>query len=118
LLISSNDENILIIDSACDQSIVSNSSFVVEHYTGVFYGVDGALPSMKSRKPLEVVNSCITCCTLNDKSKVLLELNQCLLDSCSNQNESLLQPHQARAYGVVVNDVASRHLATDNKQGL
>ena len=118
MLISSNDENILIIDSACDQSIVSNSSFVVEHYTGVFYGVDGALPSMKSRKPLEVVNSCITCCTLNDKSKVLLVLNQCLLDSCSNQNESLLQPHQARAYGVVVNDVASRHLATDNKQGL
>jgi hypothetical protein len=41
LLISSNDENILIIDSACDQTIVSGSSFIVEQFTGIFYGVDG-----------------------------------------------------------------------------
>ncbi len=30
----------------------------------------------------------------------------------------MLQPHQARAYGVVVNDVASRHTTTENKQGV
>ena len=33
------------------------------------------------------------------------------------QSESLLQPHQARAYGVVINDVAKRHLATEKTQG-
>ena len=85
LLISSNDETILIIDSACDQSIVDRLTFVVQQFTSVVYNLDGVLPSMKSHESLEVVNKCITCCTLNDKTKVLLELNQCLLDSCSTQ---------------------------------
>ena len=44
-------------------------------------------------------------------------MNQCLLDSTPGQTESLLQPHQARAYGVIVNDVAKTHSAADKKQG-
>ena len=42
-------------------------------------------------------------------------MNQCLLDSTAGQTESLLQPHQARAYGVIVNDVAKTHSAADKK---
>ena len=117
LLITTN-ESILIIDSACDQSIISLSSFVIGQFTGIRYGIHGALENMKSSEQLEVVNRCVTCCTLaNTKEKVLLELNQCLLDRSNSQLESLLQPHQARAYGVIVNDVARRHVATENKQG-
>ena len=40
---------------------------------------------------------------------VILELNGCLLDLYKNQHESLLQPHQSRAFGVAVDDVASCH---------
>ena len=47
LLITTN-ESILIIDSACDQSIISLSSFVVGKFIGIKYGVNGALPDMKS----------------------------------------------------------------------
>ena len=113
--VSSDNENILVVDSGCDQSIVSYSSFVVGCRTGISYSVDGALDDMKSKEPLEVVNRCITCCSLTPtKDKILIELNQCLLD-LSSQSESLLQPHQARAYGVIVNDVAKRHLATDKR---
>ena len=117
LLITTN-ECILIIDSACDQSIISLSSFVIGQFTGIKYNVHGALEDMKSSEQLEVVNRCVTCCTIpNTKIKILLELNQCLLDRSKSQLESLLQPHQARAYGVIVNDVARRHVATENKQG-
>ena len=49
------------------------------------------------------------------KTKILIELNQCLLD-LSNQSESLLQPHQPRTYGVIVDDVAKSYLATDKRQ--
>ena len=113
LFVSSINEEILVVDSGCDQSIISYSSFVVGCHTGIQYSVDGALGDMKSKAPLEVVNRFVTCCTLTaNKNKVLIELNQCLLD-LSNQSESLLQPHQARAYGVIVNEVAKRHLATD-----
>ena len=49
--------------------------------------------------------------------RILLVIDQALLDLNPTNLESLLQPHQARAYGVVVNDVASRHLATEKKQG-
>ena len=108
----------MIIDSGCDQSIISISSFVIGCRTGIKYSVDGALDDMKSSAPLEVVNRCVTCCTITTtKKKILLELNQCLLDLSANQSESLLQPHQARAHGVIVNDVAKRHLATDKRQG-
>ena len=71
---------------------------------------------MKGDLPLEVVNNCITTCVLPNKIRVLLVINQALLDLNPANLESLLQPHQARAYGVVVNDVASRHLATEKNR--
>ena len=83
----------------------------------MYFTVDGVLPEMKGKHPLEVANNCITTCILPNKNRVLLVINQALLDLNSANFESLLQPHQARAFGVVVNDVASRHLATEKKQG-
>ena len=112
-----NDESILVVDSGCDQSIVSNLVFKIGCRTGVFFDVNGALSGMKGELPLEVVNNCITTCVLPNKIRVLLVINQALLDLNPTNLESLLQPHQARAYGVVVNDVAARHLATKQKQG-
>ena len=35
LVVSSCDESILVVDSGCDQSIVSCSSFVVGYHTGI-----------------------------------------------------------------------------------
>ena len=110
------DESILVVDSGCDQSIVSNLVFKIGCRTGVFFDVNGALSGMKGDLPLEVVNNCITTCVLPNKIRVLLVINQALLDLNPANLESLLQPHQARAYGVVVNDVASRHLATEKNR--
>ena len=72
---------------------------------------------MKGELSLEVVNNCITTCILPNKVRVLLVISQALLDLNPASFESLLQPHQARAYGVVVNDVSGRHLATDKNKG-
>ena len=36
LVIPSNSKNILLIDNGCDISIISNSSFFIETFTGTF----------------------------------------------------------------------------------
>ena len=98
------DENILIIDSACDQSIITTNVFVVLSRSGRYYYVNGALSGrMQNETPLEVVDA-VTKVNLNDGKSYILQMNQSLLDSCPNQKESLLQPHQSRAHGVFVDD--------------
>ena len=80
----------------------------------MFY-VDGALNSrMESDIPLEVVDA-VTILTMSDGSKLILQMNQSLLDSCPTQYESLLQPHQCRAHGVRIDDCQTQHCKIDGK---
>ena len=48
---------------------------------------------------------------------VVIKINQALLSTDPNQSEALLQPHQARSFGVVVNDVAQRHTGSQGNPG-
>ena len=66
---------------------------------------------------LELVSDAYTLVTLRNNSKVLFKLNQCFLDRNPKQTEALLQPHQMRAFGVVVDDCASCHLGPSLKPG-
>ena len=92
------DKNILIIDSVCDQSIITLSVFVVLSRSGKFHYVNGALSGrMQAETPLEVVDA-VTKITLPDGKCYILQMNQSLLDSCPDQKESFLQPHQSRAH--------------------
>jgi len=116
LVIPSKIERILLIDNGCDVSIISNNSFLINTYTGTFFNVDGALLNMKTNN-LQLVNDCYTVAILPSNKLVILKINQCLLDKDPSQQESLLQPHQARAFGVVIDDVAKRHPSKDGKQG-
>ena len=116
LVIPSNKDNILLIDNGCDISIISKNSFLIQTLTGIFYNVDGALHNMHASN-LQLVSNCFTLAILPSNTLIILKLNNCLLDNNETQTESLLQPHQARAFGVVVNDVAKRHPAMDGKQG-
>ena len=116
LVIPSNNESILLIDNGCDVSIISNNSFLIDTYTGTFFNVDGALINMKTNN-LQLVNDCYTVAILPSNKLVILKINQCLLDKDPSQQESLLQPHQARAFSVIIDDVAKRHPTNDGKQG-
>ena len=40
-----------------------------------------------------------------------------LLDLDVEKHESLLQPHQDRVFGIVVDDVSRRHIGKDDKSG-
>ena len=116
LVIPSRIERIFLIDNGCDVSIISNNSFLINTYTGTFFNVDGALLNMKTNN-LQLVNDCYTVAILPSNKLVILKINQCLLDKDPSQQDLLLQPHQVRAFGVVVDDVAKRHLSKDGKQG-
>ena len=115
-LVISLDEEILIIDNGCDQTIINLNSYLIVTHTGIFYNVDGALDCMSSSK-LELVNNCYTVAVFANQPPVLLKINQALLDTNPLQTEALLQPHQARAFGVIVDDCARRHCSAIGKPG-
>ena len=58
LLITS-DENVLIMDNGCDQSIININAFLISTHLGVYYSVGGALQGMHSSN-LELVNNAYT----------------------------------------------------------
>ena len=115
-LLITTEENIMVIDNGCDQTIINNNSFLVQSFAGVIFNVGGALQGMSSSN-LELVNEAYTLATLCDSTKVLFKINQCFLDRDPMQTEALLQPHQMRAYGVVVDDCAKCHISTNGQAG-
>ena len=110
------DENILVIDNGCDQSIININSFLVQSFAGIYYNVGGAISTMKSTN-LELVNEAFTLVSMPDGGKFIFKINQAFLDKNPQQSEALLQPHQARAFGVIVDDCACRHLAPSGNPG-
>lgn len=115
-MISSKDQHILIIDSACDQSIISKNAFTILSQSGTYFYVRGAMAGMESDNACEVVNGA-TLATFEDGSKKILIVNQALYDSHHEQRESLLQPNQSRAHGCIVDDVSKYYLKSKGKRG-
>ena len=115
LVICDEKETISVVDNGCDQSIVNLNCFVIGLHSGVFYNLGGALEGIHHSN-LEVVNNaCCVAILLN--CSIVLKINQALLDPNPFQKEALLQPHQARSFGVVVNDVAARHTGPNGLPG-
>ena len=109
-------DNILVIDSGCDQLITNINPFLIYTYAGVHFSVNGALNKMGSTN-LELVSNAYTLVTLNNNKTVIFKLNQCFLDRDPSQTEALLQPNQIQTFGVVVDDCASCHLGPSLKSG-
>ena len=114
-LVITHDEDILVVDNGCDQSIININSFFVKSFAGVMYHVGGALRGMRSTA-LELVNDAYTLVT-TPHGKVIFRLNQCFLDRDPSQHEALLQPHQCRDFGVFVDDCARCHLRSSDTTG-
>ena len=104
------------MDNGCNQSIINNNAFYVKYFAGVLYNVGGALHGMQASS-LELVDKAYTLVTLPNVTNIILELNQCFLDRDPLQTEALLQPHQARSFGVIVDDCAYYHNGLDNQTG-
>ena len=70
-----------------------------------------------SSSNLEIVNDAFTIANLGDGTKILLKINQALLDQNPGQDEALLQPHQVRSFGIIVDDCAQRHIGPNLAPG-
>ena len=79
LVISTNEQN-MVIDNGCDQTIININSFLVQSFTGEYVNIGGALSTMSSSN-LEIVNAAFTIALLRDGTKILLKINQALLDT-------------------------------------
>ena len=66
---------------------------------------------------LELINEAYTLVILHNNTKVIFKMNQVFLDRYLNQTEALLQPHQARAFDVIVDDCTKRYLDISGKPG-
>ena len=68
-------------------------------------------------KSFKLVNEVFTLATLPNNFKIISQINQAFLDRDPLQTEALLQPHQARSFGIIVDDCAKRHLSSSGKPG-
>ena len=66
---------------------------------------------------LELVDDAYTLATLEDSRKVVFKINQCLCDTDPLATEALLQPHQVRHHGVIIDDVSRKHLSITGEPG-
>ena len=107
----------MIIDNACDQSILHSDVCVVLSKSNVFYYVDGAMPDMHSSEPLQVVNAVTLVSDPYSGNKWLCVVNQCLLLHDNSHREALLQPNQARDFGTIVDDCARIHMGPNGRPG-
>jgi len=64
----------------------------------------------------ELVDAC-TLVTLLDGNKVILRINQALMDMNPQQHEALIQLHQMWAHITAVDDCAKRHLNINGEPG-
>ena len=107
----------MIIDSACNQTIINADSFHIISKSGHFFYVHGALADrMKSSTALDVSGgACLI--DLGYGPKLILTVHQSLIDTNSNQVDSLFQPHKCRPHGVANNDCAKRHHHINGSRG-
>ena len=106
----------MVIDNGCDQSIVNINSFLVQSFTGTYVNIGGALSTMSSSH-LEIVNDAFTVALLGYGTKIMLKIDQALLNTNAGQDEALLQPHQLRSFGIIVDGYARRHMGPNSTQG-
>ena len=69
---------------------------------------------MKSKNS-QLINDCYATVILPSNKLVVIKINQSLLDKTPSQQESLLQPHQARAFGFVID--ANQQIAKECRHG-
>ena len=105
-----------MVDNGCDQSIINVNLFVVQSFTGEYIYIGGALSTMNSSN-LELVNEAFTLAILDNGKKIILKMNQALLDLSNTQSEALVQPHQLHDFGVVIDDCAACHIASNGTHG-
>ena len=108
----------LIVDSGCDQGVVALASCITLNRLQKYCTLAGALMGdrMISQEPLELCNVA-TKATFADGRTCILILNQFMLDENPSQTESLLNPHQARANEVLLDDTAVTHKRVDGNFG-
>ena len=77
-LLITTDENIMVVDNGCNQSIISINSFLVKSFAGELFNVGVALHNIQSSQ-LELVSDAFTLVTLPDNSRIIFKTNQCFL---------------------------------------
>jgi hypothetical protein len=99
------EENVLIMDSATDQSVIGQG-FKIMFYTGQQIRMDGALVGMEgSQYPIVCAAAMVEDQTSDQP--IIIVVNQAAYNEDLKQHESLLHTDQARFHGVKINDLAS-----------
>jgi len=96
------EENVLIMDSAADQSV----GWRILFRTGQKVHMDGALVGMEGKRyPIVSAATFVEDATTNQP--VIVIVNQAAYNEDAKQHESLLHTDQARFHGARVNDIAT-----------
>jgi len=99
------EENVLIMDSAADQSVIGQG-FKFMFYTGQQIKMDGALVGMEGTQYPIICAAAVVEDQMSDQP-IIIVVNQAAYNEDLMQHESLLHTDQARFHGVKINDLAS-----------
>ena len=91
------------------------SCCAVVKYHKTMFNVRGAFDGESDSHVMQLVDV-VTMVQFESEQK-MVQVNQCLLDTDKTNAEFLLQPHQLRDYGVIVNDVSRTHLGPGGELG-
>ena len=105
-----------MVDNGLDQSTINTNLFVDQSFTSKYTNIGGALSTMNSLN-LELVNEACILTILDNGKKTILKINQALLNLSNTQSKALLQLHHIRAFDVVADDCATRHIALNGAHG-
>ena len=96
--------NVLIMDSAADQSVVGQG-FKIMFYTGQQIKMDGTLVGMEESQYTILCAAAVIEDQTSDQP-IIIVINQAAYNENLMQHESLLHTDQARFHGVKINDLA------------
>ena len=106
-------DDVLIMDTGADCNLLSIRAWHVFHETGSTVDLGTRFSEMRA---MDVVHAATVVTLENGQQYILLVYNG-LLDRNPEENESMLLPHDARAHGVIIDDVSTEHFHADGTHG-
>ena len=73
------NENVLVIDNNCDQTIININSYMIHIFGGTKFKINGTLTAM-SLSSLDLVSDAFTLVTIDKDRKYIFKTNQAILD--------------------------------------
>ena len=111
-------QKVLILDNRYNQGLVILRSYLIFNKTNIYYFLNGYIQKDRiiSNNKLQICNITILV-ILSNNIKLILILNQFLINECLEQTESLFNPYQAKTHRVRIDETTVNEIYVNRTPG-